>query len=76
MATRKTHKDCPFTREEIDEFHADLWNVNLSHHCCNAAPILWNIGYGRHQRRVMGIEHENIEASADLKETAGRLEDL
>ena len=37
--TRRVHKDCPFTAEELDEFIAALYNVNTSFHCCNAAPV-------------------------------------
>lgn len=47
----KPHKDCPFTRDEIDAFKAALYSVNTSFHCCNAAPISWVDGYQRWQRK-------------------------
>lgn len=40
---KKIHKDCPFTREEILEIKATLYNVNTSHHCCNPAPVHWGV---------------------------------
>lgn len=46
---RKVHKDCPFTREELDEFHAALYNVNTSFRCCNPAPVLWVAGWQRNE---------------------------
>lgn len=44
---KRIHKDCPFSREEIDFFHAVLYNVNTTHQCCNAAPVLWVAGWQR-----------------------------
>lgn len=40
---KKIHKDCPFTREEILEIKAMLYNVNTSFHCCNPAPVHWGV---------------------------------
>lgn len=42
---RHIHKDCPFTADEIDEFHAMLYSVNTSFHCVNPAPISWVKGF-------------------------------
>lgn len=47
---KKVHKDCPFTREEILEIKAMLYNVNTSHHCCNPAPISWAVGYQEYEQ--------------------------
>ena len=43
--SRHIHKDCPFTAEEIDEFHAMLYNVNTSFPCINPAPVSWLKGF-------------------------------
>lgn len=48
---KKVNKDCPFTQEEIDEFHAALYNVNTSFRCCNPAPVLWVAGWQRNESR-------------------------
>lgn len=48
---QKIHKDCPFTKEEIDEFHAMLYSVKTSIHCCNAAPVRWVTGWQRTEQR-------------------------
>ncbi len=45
MMARRIHKDCPFTADEINEFHAMLYSVNTSFHCVNPAPFLWVKGY-------------------------------
>lgn len=42
---RRIHKDCPFTAQEIDEFHAMLYSVNTSFRCINPAPLNWVKGY-------------------------------
>ena len=42
---RHIHKDCPFTAEEIDEFHAMLYNVNTSFQCINPAHVSWLKGF-------------------------------
>lgn len=49
--TRRVHKDCPFTAEELDEFRVALYNVNKSFHCCNAAPVDWAVGWQRNDIR-------------------------
>ncbi len=41
---KKIHKDCPFTREQILELKAMLYNVNTGNLCCNPAPIYWAVG--------------------------------
>lgn len=46
---KQPHSDCPFTQDQLDEFHAMLYSVNTSFHCCNPAPVNWAIGYQRHQ---------------------------
>lgn len=52
----KVHEDCPFTREEIDEFKAMLYAVNSGNNCMNAAPISWIDGYTRYcSRRNAGV---------------------
>lgn len=52
----KVHKDCPFSREEIDEFKAMLYAVNTGNHCMNAAPMSWVDGYQRYcSRRNMKV---------------------
>lgn len=51
----KIHKDCPFTREEINEFHAMLYSVNTSHQCINPAPANWVKGYQNWQTEVRKI---------------------
>lgn len=48
---QKIHKDCPFTKEEIDEFYSMLYSVNTSFHCCNAAPVRWVQGWQRTEER-------------------------
>lgn len=51
---KKVHKDCPFTREEIIEMKAMLYNVNAANHCCNPAPVHWGVAaqeYEQIQRR-------------------------
>lgn len=40
---KKVHKDCPFTREQILEMKAMLYNVNTANHCCNPAPVHWGV---------------------------------
>ncbi len=45
MMKRRIHKDCPFTADEINEFHAMLYSVNTSFHCVNPAPMSWGKGY-------------------------------
>lgn len=47
----KPHDDCPFTRDEIDEFKAMLYAVNTGNICMNPAPISWVDGYQRWQVR-------------------------
>lgn len=42
---RRINKDCPFTKEELDEFYAALYSVNTSFHCCNAALVSWAAGW-------------------------------
>lgn len=49
---RRINKDCPFTAEEIDEFHAMLYSVNCSFHCANPAPASWLKGYQNHHSRL------------------------
>jgi hypothetical protein len=44
------HKDCPFTREQILEFKAMLYNVNTSNHCCNPSFISWAVGFQQHEQ--------------------------
>lgn len=56
---KKVHKDCPFTREEILEIKAMLYNVNTSHHCCNPAPVHWG---------VAAQEYEQVQAMKGSKE--------
>lgn len=51
MKKKTVHKDCPFTREEIDAFKAALYSVNTSNKCCNPAAFSWVKGYQRHQNR-------------------------
>lgn len=51
VSGRKIHKDCPFTKDEIDEFYAMLYSVNTSFHCCNAAPVRWVTGWQRTEER-------------------------
>lgn len=57
--TKKIHKDCPFTREEIIEIKAILYNVNTSFHCCNPAPVHWG---------VAAQEYEQVQAMKGHKE--------
>jgi|GEM_PF-1984022 len=49
---RRINKDCPFTAEEIDEFHAMLYSVNTSFHCANPAPVSWLKGYQNCSSRI------------------------
>ena len=56
---KKVHKDCPFTREQILEMKAMLYNVNTSHHCCNPAPVHWG---------VAAQEYEQVQAMKGSKE--------
>lgn len=58
---KRVAKDCQFTREEIDEFYADLYGVNTTFKCCNAAPVIWVAGYQRHQAREFHKEHGSID---------------
>lgn len=51
VSARKIHKECPFTKDEIDEFYAMLYSVNTSFHCCNAAPFKWVTGWQRTEQR-------------------------
>lgn len=56
--TKKVHKDCPFTREEILEIKAMLYNVNTSFHCCNPAPISWAVGYQEYEQMQQWKGHQ------------------
>lgn len=47
---KKVHKDCPFTREQILEMKAMLYNVNTSHHCCNPAPVHWGVAAQKYEQ--------------------------
>lgn len=47
----KPHKDCPFSREEMDWFKAMLYSVNTSNRCRNPAPLSWVDGWRRWQAR-------------------------
>lgn len=51
IARGKPHKDCPFSREELDYFYAMLYSVNSGNHCLNPAPMSWVDGYSRWQQR-------------------------
>nr|DAG66841.1 MAG TPA: hypothetical protein [Caudoviricetes sp.] len=44
MARRIYKKDCLFTTEEIDEFHAMLYSVNTSS-IAPSVPVSWLKGY-------------------------------
>lgn len=44
----KVHNDCPFSREEIDAFHAALYTVNMTKPCINPAPLNWVKGWQWH----------------------------
>ena len=49
--SRRIHKDCPFTAEEIDEFHAMLYNVHTPFPCITPAPVSWLKGFQNHSRK-------------------------
>lgn len=57
--TKKIHKDFPFTREEIIEIKAMLYNVNTSFNCCNSAPVHWG---------VAAQEYEQLQSMKGSKE--------
>ena len=50
---RRINKDCPFTADEIDEFHAMLYSVNTSFHCANPAPVSWLKGFQNYSSRIV-----------------------
>ncbi len=51
----------PFTREELDDFKAALYSVNVSNRCCNPGHPSWAEGYQRsHQRCLAAREDEDI----------------
>lgn len=43
-----------FTREEIDQIHAELYMVNASNKCANPGHIGWIRGYNNAQIDRMG----------------------
>jgi hypothetical protein len=40
----KIHKDCPFTKEEMDAIKAELYYVNSTNHCVNPPHPSWYRG--------------------------------
>ena len=40
----KIHKDCPFTKEEMDAIKAELYYVNSTNHCANPPHPSWYRG--------------------------------
>lgn len=69
--TKKINKDCPFTREEIIEIKAMLYNVNTSFHCCNQAPVHWGVAaqeYEQLQSMKCSKEHYKEWLENELKQ--------
>ena len=44
MKTIKIHKDCPFTKEEMDAIKAELYYINSTNHCANPPHPSWYRG--------------------------------
>ena len=44
MKTIKIHKDCPFTKEEMDAIKAELYYINSTNHCFNPPHPSWYRG--------------------------------
>lgn len=55
---KKVHNDCPFTREQILEMKAMLYNVNTSHHCCNPAPVHWGVAAQEYEQMQQWKGHQ------------------
>ena len=49
---KDVHPDCPFTKEQIDEFRSMLYGVASANGL--AAHPSWWVGYNNHQIRNMG----------------------
>lgn len=39
--TKKVHKDCPFSHEELTAIKAELYFVNSTNHCANPPHPSW-----------------------------------
>jgi hypothetical protein len=44
MEAMKVHKDCPFTKEEMDAIKAELYYVNSTNRCLNPPHPSWYRG--------------------------------
>lgn len=62
MIQRKVHKDCPFTQEQIDEWHSQLLHVATTNNL-PARNKSWFIGHQNHYSRIMeneSLRHERL----------------